>query len=56
LVFGDGFQHGALMVGGGQFRVPGEVEITDDEVSYEPIFNVKFKRKDGSTSTQREES
>lgn len=26
------------------------VEITEDDVSYEPIFNVKFKKKDGTTS------
>lgn len=29
-----------------------EVEITEDDVSYEPIFNVKFKKKDGSTSRE----
>ncbi len=28
------------------------VEITEDEISYEPIFNVKFKRKDGSSSKE----
>lgn len=27
-----------------------EVEITDDDISYEPVFNVKFKRKDGSSA------
>lgn len=34
-----------------------EVEITEDDVSYEPIFKVNFKKKDGSTSreTSREE-
>ncbi len=29
-----------------------EVEITEDDVSYEPIFNVKFKRKDGGTAKE----
>lgn len=28
-----------------------EVEITEDDVSYEPIFNVKFKKKDGRSSS-----
>ena len=27
-----------------------EVEITDDDISYEPVFNVKFKRKGGSSA------
>lgn len=27
-----------------------EVEITDDDISYEPVFNVKFKRKDGTSA------
>lgn len=31
-----------------------EVEITEDEVSYEPVFKVNFKRKDGSTSKETE--
>ena len=31
-----------------------EVEITEDEISYEPVFNVKFKKKDGSTSRETE--
>lgn len=31
-----------------------EVEITEDDVSYEPVFNVKFKKKDGSTSRETE--